>query len=452
MDLAKVKLISGADLCCNRQASENFIAAGGFAVVYRGKLHDNVDVAVKIAKPRRRSSSVDDFVGESDTEDDNISLLQEAKSMWDVSECNTVVKLYGVQQDAHLVCNVLVMELGIGTLCDILYGGEHHTSPLLMSNLSLEAILTLLLDCALALEFVHAHGISHNDIKPDNFLLFSDGRLKLTDFGLATYVADSVLISKSSSPRSPTRVHKKHLHSPGKPTKGPHSPVKPGAVVVGEDAAERGSMSALPSILCKGSPMYQAPELFIAPARCTPASDVYAFAIVLNEALTRSKPLGHMHAAMLPVQVCGGLRPSPVYGDIVDAGHCFTPSMSPAVASTSHKDAHLDQIPPAEAPTTAHYTECTADRVQDSIEGSAPSVFTFQLPLPSPVTAAQRSRSDSCSDESTKRLRHLVKVGWESKAKERPNAASVVKTMSRLLDGLGGTSRDEVLEVIARCR
>jgi eukaryotic-like serine/threonine-protein kinase len=35
------------------------------------------------------------------------------------------------------------------------------------------------------LEFAHQHGVIHRDIKPDNIQLLSDGRIKLTDFGIA---------------------------------------------------------------------------------------------------------------------------------------------------------------------------------------------------------------------------------------------------------------------------
>jgi serine/threonine protein kinase len=36
-----------------------------------------------------------------------------------------------------------------------------------------------------AVGFAHGNKILHRDIKPDNFILFADNRLKLTDFGLA---------------------------------------------------------------------------------------------------------------------------------------------------------------------------------------------------------------------------------------------------------------------------
>jgi eukaryotic-like serine/threonine-protein kinase len=40
-----------------------------------------------------------------------------------------------------------------------------------------------------ALDCAHSHGVTHRDVKPGNFLIASNGQLKLSDFGLATFVS-----------------------------------------------------------------------------------------------------------------------------------------------------------------------------------------------------------------------------------------------------------------------
>ena len=36
-----------------------------------------------------------------------------------------------------------------------------------------------------AVAYAHRHRIIHCDIKPENFILFTENRLRLTDFGIA---------------------------------------------------------------------------------------------------------------------------------------------------------------------------------------------------------------------------------------------------------------------------
>jgi eukaryotic-like serine/threonine-protein kinase len=124
--------------------------------------------------------------------------------------------------------------------------------------LSADFTCDVIAQAASALDAAHKAGLVHRDVKPGNMLLTSDGRLKITDFGIA-HAAGSAPITA------------------------------PGIVM--------------------GTSLYMAPER-IAGGPGTPASDLYSLGIVMWECLAGGPPFcgssvdvmaAHLHQAMPPL-------------------------------------------------------------------------------------------------------------------------------------------------------
>jgi serine/threonine-protein kinase len=77
----------------------------------------------------------------------------------------------------------LVMELVPGEALSTILEREH--------TLSTDRVLDIVAQTAAALHAAHAAGLVHRDIKPGNLLITPDGRVKITDFGIAR-IADQV--------------------------------------------------------------------------------------------------------------------------------------------------------------------------------------------------------------------------------------------------------------------
>lgn len=103
--------------------------------------------------------------------------LREAKAAGSLSHPN-IVTIYEVGEQAGR--HFIAMEYLDGRTLR----NELDTSGFLKPERAVE-IATAVLG---GLEFSHRHGVVHRDIKPENVQLLSDGRIKLTDFGIARLV------------------------------------------------------------------------------------------------------------------------------------------------------------------------------------------------------------------------------------------------------------------------
>lgn len=148
----------------NRYRIEERIGGGGMALVYRAyDLQLNREVAVKVL--RGQFGSDEEFVRR---------FRREAQNAASLGHPN-VVQIYDVGEENDLY--YIVMELVIGKTLKALI---QQQGPLPVTEAARIAI-----EIADALAHAHAQRIVHRDIKPHNILIARDGRVKVTDFGIA---------------------------------------------------------------------------------------------------------------------------------------------------------------------------------------------------------------------------------------------------------------------------
>jgi serine/threonine-protein kinase len=148
----------------SRYEIKEIIARGGMATVYLAKdLRLAREVAVKIIHPHLSEDPVfrDKF-------------FREARMLAKVNHAN-LVNIFDQGDDNGNAFIVLELVQGI-TLRDAIKDlGALHTSQVLQVS---KAMLS-------ALAQAHSSEVVHRDLKPENVLLSDDGRIKVTDFGLA---------------------------------------------------------------------------------------------------------------------------------------------------------------------------------------------------------------------------------------------------------------------------
>ena len=155
--------LDGVTLAGRYQITE-VIARGGMATVYLGKdIRLDRQVAIKVIHPHLSDDPVfrDKF-------------FREARMLAKVAHSN-LVNIFDQGDDQGHAFIVLELVEGI-TLRDALKN---------FGSLRSEQIVQVSKAVLSALAQAHQNGVVHRDLKPENILLADDGRIKVTDFGLA---------------------------------------------------------------------------------------------------------------------------------------------------------------------------------------------------------------------------------------------------------------------------
>ena len=153
------------------------IGTGGMADVYRAmdsKL--NRFVAIKVLKREYRED--EQFV---------TKFRQEARSVAGLSHPN-VVGVYDVGSDGDIQYIVLELVEGISLKKYIEKKG----------HLPYKEALSIAIQVANGMEAAHAHHIVHRDIKPQNIIISKEGKVKVTDFGIAKAASSTTTVSTSA--------------------------------------------------------------------------------------------------------------------------------------------------------------------------------------------------------------------------------------------------------------
>lgn len=150
------------------------IGAGGMAEVFKGRDHKlNRDVAIKVL--RQEFSEDTNFVSK---------FRVEAQSAAGLTDKN-IISIYDVGEENGLY--YIVMELVEGMTLKRFIEGK--------GRLEIKQVISIAMQISMGLETAHKNHIIHRDIKPQNVLLSGEGKVKITDFGIAKAATSNTVSS-----------------------------------------------------------------------------------------------------------------------------------------------------------------------------------------------------------------------------------------------------------------
>ncbi len=264
------------------------LGSGSMGIVYRGRhLRFDREVAVKV-------------LGNQDKPKHRERFLREGKAAARVRSEYVVQVLDAGDQDG---ISYLIMELvegrDLGSTVDA-------TGPV-----SIDSVRSIAIDAAHGLAAIHAEGIVHRDVKPDNILIETNGRAKLADLGLAKDLL-------------------------------------------------QGDVRLTATGMVVGTPLYVAPEAIRDPQAISPKADIYGLGATLFHALTGAPPF----PGKTPVDVMHGHLTKPL-PDLRTLRADVPPDLVAAINRCLDKD-------PEERPDAVQLIAMLEDRVGHPADASAP--------------------------------------------------------------------------------
>lgn len=165
-------MIATGSVVAGRYEILDRISEGGMATVFRARrLADGAVVALKVL--REQFASDGEFVER---------FQREARAVRELSHAH-MVRVYdsGRDGDVHFIA------------MEYVEGENLKASIRRAGRLAPDRAVEIAVQVLEALEYAHAHGIVHRDVKPQNILLTPDGAVKVTDFGIARAMSSATI-------------------------------------------------------------------------------------------------------------------------------------------------------------------------------------------------------------------------------------------------------------------
>lgn len=165
-------MLSNGTFLANRYEIIEKIGTGGMSDVYRAKDHSlNREVAIKVLKPEFSQDNT--FVSKFRAEAQSAAVLEHPN----------IVNIYDVGTEDGLYYIVMEYVEGITLKNYIATKGR----------LGYNEALSIAIQVARGIEAAHNKGIVHQDIKPQNIIISKEGKVKVTDFGIARAASSNTI-------------------------------------------------------------------------------------------------------------------------------------------------------------------------------------------------------------------------------------------------------------------